>query len=255
MASNDTDSEREAGSSGPIAGQPIRHGTGVRSTRAFPTNHHPAHLDPFVLFEQFEIEPDDGFPMHHHRGFEIVTYMLEGGMAHDDSLGVSHTARAGDAMSIVTGSGFRHAEFPADDAGCTGLQLWVNLPSDLKDADPDYADASADDLPTTRLEGATVTTVVGEGSPLETHTELTYRDVEIADAWTWKVPDGWTGFCYGVSGSGTVGEAEIGAEDVVPVPEARALEFRADETDGLRVVAVAGRPHGESIEQVGPIVY
>nr|WP_227014856.1 pirin family protein [Natronorubrum aibiense] len=70
----------------PIAGQTIRHGTGVTATRAFPTNAYPSNLDPFVLFERFFIDPNEGFPTHLHRGFEIVSYMLEGGMEHEDSL-------------------------------------------------------------------------------------------------------------------------------------------------------------------------
>ncbi|WP_049926106.1 pirin family protein [Halopiger goleimassiliensis] len=238
---------------GPIPGGRVRHGTGVDATRAFPTNAYPDHLDPFVLFERFYIDPDAGFPMHPHRGFEIVTYMLEGGMDHEDSLGVSNTARAGDAMHITTGEGIRHSEFPADGAACSGLQLWVNLPRSEKDADPDYADAAAAELPTAEYEGATVTTVVGEGSPLETHTPLTYRDVELTDGWTWTIPDGWTGFCFGVSGSGTVDGREFETGDVRAVSDAASVDLRTD--DELRVVAVAGRPHGDPIEQRGPVVF
>ncbi|ELY61297.1 pirin family protein [Natronolimnohabitans innermongolicus] len=239
-------------SSGPVAGEPVRHGTGVTSTRAFPTNAHPSHLDPFVLFERFYIEPDDGFPMHAHRGFEIVSYMLEGGMAHEDSLGVSHTATEGSAMHVTAGEGIRHSEFPADGAGCSGLQLWVNLARDEKEIEPDYADAAADELPTTDREGATITTVVGEGSPLETHATMEYLDAEVDGSWTWPIPEGWSGFCYGVSGSGTVDGAAFGEGDVLSVTDARSVDVRT--ADGLRVVSVSGRPHGEPIRQRGPFV-
>ncbi|OVE84959.1 pirin family protein [Natronolimnobius baerhuensis] len=245
-------------SSEPIAGETVRHGTGVNSTRAFPTNAFPTHLDPFVLFERFYIEPDDGFPMHPHRGFEIVSYMLEGGMDHEDSLGVSHTATPGEAMHITAGQGIRHSELPANGAGCSGLQLWINLPREEKDSDPNYADAAADDLSTVEEDGATITTVVGEGSPLEPTTELTYHDVRVTDTWTWTVPDGWTGFLYGVSGEGTVAGHEFEEGDVFPLTESRsvALESKGkNETESeLRVVAVAGRPHGEVIQQQGPFV-
>jgi len=188
----------------PLSGETVRHGTGVNSDRAFPTNGHPDNLDPFVLFERFYIDPDKGFPMHPHKGFEIVSYMIEGGMDHADSLGVEHTARENEAMRITTGSGIRHSEFPADDEACNGLQLWVNLPREEKEADPDYVDASAEELPTTELDGATVTTVVGEGSPIELHTPMEYLDVHVSDTWTWEIPDEWSGFLYGVEGSGTV---------------------------------------------------
>ena len=239
-------------SSGPIAGQRVRHGTGVTSNRAFPTNEYPSHLDPFVLFERFYIDPDEGFPMHPHWGFEIVSYMIEGGMAHEDSLGVSHTASESDAMHITTGSGIRHSEFPADGEGCNGLQLWVNLPRDRKAVDPAYADAAADDLPTEETEGATVTTVVGDGSPIELHTPMEYLDARVSDSWTWTVPEDWAGFLYGVSGAGTVDGEPFAKGDVLPVTDARDVELRTE--DGLRAVAVSGRPHGEPIRQRGPFV-
>ena len=237
---------------GPMSGETVQHGTGVHSNRAFPTTGYPNHLDPFVLFERFYIDPDEGFPTHPHRGFEIVSYMLEGGMAHEDSLGVTNTAYEGEAMRITAGSGIRHSEFPADGAACNGLQLWVNLPQAEKDVDPGYEDASADDLPTEEQDGATVTTVVGEGSPLELHTPMEYLDVTVSDAWTWSIPEGWSGFLYGVDGDGTVDGDGFSEGDVLPVTDARDVELRSE--DGFRAVAVSGRSHDEPIHQRGPFV-
>jgi len=82
----------------------VTHAGGMRATRAFPTRMH-SHLDPFVLFERFHIGADQGSPATAHAGFEICTYMLEGGMAHDDSLDNAGTARAGEAMRISAGRG------------------------------------------------------------------------------------------------------------------------------------------------------
>lgn len=245
--------ESRAAVDGPIAGERVRHGTGVTSNRAFPTNGYPHHLDPFVLFERFYIDPDEGFPMHGHSGFEIVSYMLDGGMDHEDSLGVVDTAAEGDAMRITAGEGIRHSEFPADGRACSGLQLWVNLPRAEKDIEPGYADASADDLPVDERDGATVRTVVGDGSPIDLVTPMRYLDVSVAEAWTWEIPEGWSGFLYAVEGDGTVDGAEFGGGDVLPVAESRSLDLRSE--DGLRVVAVAGRPHGDPIRQRGPVVY
>ncbi|NHN61316.1 MULTISPECIES: pirin family protein [Halorussus] len=237
---------------GPVAGETVRHGTGVSSNRAFPTSNYPHNLDPFVLFERFYIEPDTGFPTHPHRGFEIVSYMLDGGMAHEDSLGVSHTAREGAAMRITTGRGIEHSEMPADGAACNGLQLWVNLAREEKDAEPDYADADPAALPTEERDGATVTTVVGEGSPLSLRTPMEYLDVSVTDAWSWSTPTDWSGFVYGVAGEGTVDGNAFAEGDVLPVTDDRAVGLDTD--DGLRVVAVSGRPHGEPIRQRGPFV-
>ncbi|WP_049981345.1 pirin family protein [Halolamina rubra] len=236
---------------GPLAGQTVRHGTGVNSTRAFPTDQFPRNLDPFVLFERFYIDPDDGFPNHPHRGFEIVSYMLEGGMDHEDSLGVSHTAHAGDAMHITAGAGIEHSEMPADGAACNGLQLWVNLPGEQKDAEADYEDADADELPTERVDGATVTTVVGEGSPLSPHTSMEYHDVRVDGTWEWTAPDGWAGFLFGVAGEGTVDGRAFGEGDVWPTTDAGGVAVEGEE---LRMVAVSGDPHGEPIRQRGPFV-
>ncbi|MFB6068979.1 MAG: pirin family protein [Halobacterium sp.] len=248
MTANDAPGSRTE----PVAGQRVRHGTGVNSNRAFPTDNYPQHLDPFVLFERFYIDPDDGFPMHPHRGFEIVSYMLDGGMAHEDSLGVTNTAYAGDAMRITTGEGIRHSEFPADGRACNGLQLWVNLPAGEKDADADYVDATAEELPTEDRQRATVTTVVGDGSPIDLRTPMEYLDVTVIDSWEWTPPADWAGFLYGVEGSGSADGAHFTEGDVLPVTDDRTVELRSE--SGFRVVAVAGEPHGEPIQQRGPYV-
>lgn len=127
-------------------------------------------------------------------------------------------------MRITTGGGIEHSEFPADGAGCNGLQLWVNLPRAEKGIDPDYADADAADLPTADRDGATVTTVVGEGSPLTLRTPMEYLDAHVDDEWTWPVRDGWAGFLYGASGSGVIDGDEFGEGDVLPVRGARRVD-------------------------------
>ena len=231
----------------------VTHAGGMRATRAFPTRTH-SHFDPFVLFERFHIAADQGFPTHRHAGFEILTYMLEGGMAHDDSLGNATTARAGDAMRITAGEGVRHSEFPAD-GPCSGLQLWVNLPRDRKGIDPSYAEASSDELPTTDRDGATVTTVVGDDAPLSLETPMKYRDVRLsADAtWSWDRPDDWVGYGFVVSGHGAVAETPLEAGQCCTVGTGGG-RVRFSTEAGCRVVAVDGRPHGEPIHQRGPIV-
>ncbi|MUV61250.1 pirin-like C-terminal cupin domain-containing protein, partial [Halobacterium sp. CBA1126] len=118
--------------------------------------------------------------------------------------------------------------------------------------DPDYVDATQADLPTAEYDGATVTTVVGDGSPLALHTPMEYLDVRVSDAWEWSIPGDWTGFVYGVAGEGTVDGSEFGEGDVFTVTDATAVDLRTE--SDLRAVAVAGRPHDEPIQQRGPFV-
>ena len=230
----------------------VTHPGGMRGNRVMPT---PAcdHLDPFVVFERFFIEPHQGFDTHPHRGFEIVSYVLEGGMAHDDSMGHGSVARAGDAMRITTGSGMSHSELPADGAACNGLQLWVNLPRDEKGVDPSYGDAKAGALPTERRDGATVTTVVGDGSPIELRTPVEYYDVRVDGTWTWSPPERWNGFLYAIDGAGTVDGEPTRRGQFSPVVGADGSIVVSGKEE-FRVAAVAGRPHGEPIRQRGPFV-
>lgn len=256
MAPDDPDSDSDS----PSRSSPaifdvadVTHAGGMRANRAFPTRTH-SHLDPFVLFERFHIAADQGFPAHAHSGFEILTYMLEGGMAHEDSLGHATATRAGEAMRITAGEEIRHSEFPAD-GPCSGLQLWVNLPRERKEIEPSYADASSAELPIDERDGATVTTVVGEGSPLGLETAMTYRDVRVSAAasWAWDRPADWVGFCYVLSGSGTVDGTPLEAGQFCTVDASAGTVTLSTDT-GCRVVAVDGAPHDEDIYQRGPIV-
>ncbi|MFC7234730.1 pirin family protein [Halosegnis marinus] len=236
--------------SDPRAAERVVHPGGMNASRVMPTGARD-HLDPFVVFERFYIEPHQGFDTHPHRGFEIISYMLEGAMAHADSMGHESVAREGDAMRVTTGSGMRHSEMPDEGAACNGLQLWVNLPRDEKTVEPSYEDASAEELPVRETDGATVTTVVGEGSPLSLHTPVSYEVAALSGAWTWSVPEGWNGFAYGIDGEGTADGEAFGGGDFIDVEGGGETAF---DGEGLRVACIAGRPHGEPIRQRGPFV-
>jgi len=235
----------------PRAAADVTHAGGMRAERLFPAEGR-RHLDPFVVFERFHIEPTQGFETHPHRGFEIVSYMLDGAMAHADSMGHESVAEAGDAMRITTGRGMEHSEMPGGDGPCSGLQLWINLPSEEKEVAPDYEEVAAADLPTTETDGATVTTVVGEGSPIDLHTPVEYRDARVGESWTWTVPAGWNGALFAISGAGQIGDDPIAAGEYALVEDGGEVPLTT--ADGLRVAAVAGEPHGEPIRQRGPFV-
>jgi len=144
-----------------------------------------------------------------------------------------------------------HAELPGPN-GCNGLQLWVNLPRAEKDVESSFQDAASDDLPIRETAGATVTTVVGEGSPLELRTPVEYRVVSVTDGWEWTVPDGWNGFLFVVSGTGRVARTTAEAAEFVVVSDGGSLSVSTGSR--IRVACVAGKPHGEQIQQRGPFV-
>ncbi|MHB8053385.1 MAG: pirin family protein, partial [Methanoregula sp.] len=126
-------------------------GAGVRLHRAFGYYEVP-QFDPFLMLDDFRSgRPEDylaGFPRHPHRGIETVTYMLEGTVDHEDSLGNAGSIGAGDAQWMTAGSGIIHQEMPKPVNGrMGGFQLWVNLPRARKLMDPRYQEIKNDKIP------------------------------------------------------------------------------------------------------------
>ncbi len=132
-------------------GIPTLEGAGVRLRRSFSNNEVPL-FDPFLLLDRFgSTNPEDylaGFPWHPHRGIETVTYVLDGRVAHGDTLGNSGVIGSGDVQWMNSGSGIIHQEMPQlSDGGMSGFQLWVNLPAREKMSVPAYRGLSAGDIP------------------------------------------------------------------------------------------------------------
>lgn len=234
-------------------------GAGAQINRAFPAATRD-HFDPFVLLDDFSVGAG-GVPEHEHRGFEIITYMVEGALEHTDSTGVSKIAQPGGAMRMRTASGMRHAEYPGTDEPAHGLQLWINLPRDDKQLDPDYRDAERDQLPVDSRDGTEVTTIVGEGSPLDIRADVRYEVVE-AEAGTtyeWNVEDGWSALLYVVKGAvtiptGTIEQKEFAARDGRNRESTGSDTIPVEVTETATFAVIAGRPLDEPISQRGPVV-
>lgn len=234
-------------------------GVGAQVNRAFPAAKRD-HLDPFVLLDEFSIG-EGGVPEHLHSGFEIITYMLEGTLEHTDSTGVSKTAQAGGAMRLRTASGLRHAELPGTDEPARGLQLWINLPRDDKELDPDYRDAETDRLPVDSRDGMRVTTVVGEGSPLDLRADVHYEVVE-AEAGTtygWAVEGGRSALLYVIEGAitipaGTIEQGEFAVRDGRERESADPSTIPVGVTNNATFAVITGSPLNEPITQRGPVV-
>jgi len=206
----------------------VSDGAGVRLRRSIATPELD-HLDPFFLFDHFGSENADdyvaGFPMHPHRGIETITYMLDGSVAHRDSLGNAGVIGAGDVQWMTAGSGILHEEMPrVGPRALDGFQIWVNLPAKLKMTRPRYQDVAAARLPeVARGDGTRIRVVAGEvdgtaGAVKEIFAGPTYLDVALPAGASFEqpVPRGHTALLYPFRGEVTVGGpgAARGAEPV-----------------------------------------
>ena len=140
-----------------IAAIPTSDGAGVKLQRSLGQSNW-ARLDPFLMLDHFSTDnPDDyiaGFPAHPHRGFETVTYMLDGHMRHQDHLGNTGDLKAGGVQWMSAGRGIIHSEMPQQEAGrMRGFQLWINLPAKEKMKPAGYRDIQATEIPVVELPG------------------------------------------------------------------------------------------------------
>ena len=232
-------------------------GVGVHVNRLFPVagkNHH----DPFVLWDDFEVPPSAGFPDHPHRGFEAITYVINGSMKHTDNLGNSSTVHAGGLQRFTAGRGIIHSEMPSAEAVTKGIQLWINLPKALKQIAPDYQQVNADDVPEITIAGGSVRVLVGEGSPLKLHTPMRYLDVHLAAGHVFSetMPASFRGLVYVLEGAVkvTAGEGALhaAASESVLFEAGESPRFTAQSDS--RIMVCFGHPHNEPILQHGTFV-
>ncbi len=233
-------------------------GEGASVKRGFPTNQL-MNVDPFVLIDEFTVKPSAGFPEHPHRGFEALTYMLEGSFIHKDSSGNEATVEEGGLQRITMGKGVKHSEMPGSDKISHGIQLWVNLPKKLKKIEPDYQIVPKDKIPVKEENGKTIKTVVGKGNPTEVKTEIKYEHIELdgTDIQR-KFEADHNGLIYVIDGEGSI---EVDKEVFKVVSgnlifnddeEKLILDIEADME--LEFVFIAGKPHKEPINQHGSFV-
>src|SRR5256885_4404745 len=157
-----------------VTGIPTSDGAGVKLTRVIGQELLP-DLDPFLLLDEFGTDkPEDyiaGFPDHPHRGFETVTYMLDGRMRHRDNHGNEGVLVPGSVQWMTAGRGLVHSEMPEQQAGrMRGFQLWLNLPAREKMTAPKYQEFGPERIPSaTPAAGVTVKVIAGRGRS-EEHT-------------------------------------------------------------------------------------
>ncbi len=234
-----------------------------------------SRLDPFLMLDAFSSEdPEDyiaGFPPHPHRGFEAVTYMLDGHMRHEDSLGHSGELKGGGAQWMIAGRGIVHSEMPQQEAGrMRGFQLWINLPARDKMCPASYRDIQADEIPVIDLAGGGRAKVIAgafvhDGRTVDgparggAVTRPLYVDVTLpaGASLTCPLPDGHAAFLYPYEG-----RLAVGPEDDTKILEnqnagilARIGDVAVAAFDGpVRFLLLAAHPLDEPVVQHGPFV-
>ena len=233
-----------------------------------------ARVDPFLMLDEFSSDdPDDyiaGFPSHPHRGFETVTYMLDGHMLHEDHLGNRGDLLPGGAQWMTAGRGIIHSEMPQQESGrLRGFQLWINLPAAEKMKPASYCDIRPDEIPTAALPGGGEARVIAGRMAVDGRsvagpvqgitTEPFYIDVRLpaGGRFVQALADGHSAFVYAYEGKlaiGPEGESrDLPAQAAGVLGGEGPIEVRA--TDGpVRFLLLAARPLGEPVAQYGPFV-
>lgn len=258
----------------PLTGQATQDGTGLPLVRVFGRDLQ-QRLDPFLMLDHFAAEPADGpapgFPAHPHRGFEAVTYLVEGRLRHRDSAGHTSVLGPGGVQWMTAGRGIVHSEQPDPEAGrVEGFQLWLNLPARDKRAPAWYRDLPAAALPEHQAPGVTVRVIAGQavgvaGAVQREATQPLCLDLHLAPGARFEqpLPPGHNGAVYPYRGTVAVGPAD-GHAAAVP---ARHLGLLAPADDGengvhlhnpgpepARLLLIAGQPLHEPIARYGPFV-
>lgn len=252
-----------------VRGQPTSDGMGVRLTRIIGQYALP-EIDPFLLLDEFKSDrPTDyigGFPDHPHRGFDTVTYMIDGRMRHWDNQGHSGLLKPGGAQWMTAGRGLVHSEMPEQQDGLLwGFQLWVNLPGSEKMTAPRYQDIEPDAIPEVApADGVLVRVIAGRfgnvaGPVQAVATDPTYFDVALAAGVSFAFPiaEGHTVLVYPFNGDMTVGEGATAVPvqrgDLAVLGDGGMLKVAAGEGP-CRFLIIAGRPLNEPIARHGPFV-
>ena len=241
----------------------VMEGAGVPVRRVLPSREVPYRLvDPYLLLDEFRMESFGGgesFPPHPHRGFEIITYMLQGTGHHTDSEGNAGAVRAGGLQRITAGRGIWHGEGGGEGppGPVHGLQLWINLAQAQKRIPPGYQAVQAEEIPEQTVGDARVRVLVGEGSPTRLQTPALYLDVQVPPQGhtAIAVPEGFQGFAYVMEGDGRFGSTGAAASAGQIVVLGPGGPFAAaGGPRGVRFVLAAGAPHREPVRFNGPFV-
>lgn len=244
-------------------------GAGVKLKRSLGQTPH-SRLDPFLMLDEFySNDAADylaGFPDHPHRGFETVTYMLDGHMLHEDHLGNRGDLHSGGVQWMTAGRGIIHSEMPQQDHGVMrGFQLWINLPAAEKMKEAAYRDIQASEIPMQELSGGGYAKVIAgslqlperkiEGAVQGTYTDPLYVDLSIAPGEQFEalIPTSHQAFLYLYEGDMEIQGEALPRASAALLSDGEQLLITAG-SEGARALLLAGRPINEPVVQYGPFV-
>ena len=255
-----------------IPSQATSDGAGVKLRRSLGTGPQ-ARLDPFLMLDEFFSDnPDDylaGFPAHPHRGFETVTYMLDGRMQHKDHMGNSGDLGPGSVQWMSAARGVIHSEMPQQAEGrMRGFQLWVNLPAAEKMRPAQYRDIPASEIPQRDFDGGSLRLIAGrieiDGQVLagavnaeagSMSTDPLYLDVRLQPGAELSLPveSGHNAFLYLYDGELSVAGKALPRRSAGILSDTGPVLLKATDA-GAGALLIAGRPIGEPVVQYGPFV-
>jgi len=255
-----------------IPGLETSDGAGVKLRRSIGSNQ-AMRLDPFLMLDEFGTEnPDDyiaGFPPHPHRGFETVTYMIDGHMRHEDHLGNVGELKSGGVQWMTAGHGVIHSEMPQQDSGrMRGFQLWINLPAKEKMKPASYRDIPAGQLTTVNVGGGKLKLIAGRldldgkflagpinGQPGSMATDPLFMDLALPAGGKCRlaVHPGHNAFVYAYEGNALIGGQPLQNRHAGILSDGHHVDVEGGPA-GARMIIVAGKPLGEPVVQYGPFV-
>ena len=245
-------------------GRTMVDGAEVRLARLF-SQRNVEDFDPFLLLDVFDssdpAEYTGGFPSHPHRGIECLTYLVEGRMEHEDTLGNKGVITSGGCHWLTTGSGVIHQEMPKSVPHMLGVQLWINMPKKDKMSPPAFQNITPDQVPVVNEKGAQVRIVAGAykktpGALQPQYVNVTFLDVTLDSgaSWSYSMTASETLFVYVLDG-------ECRDGDDAPLARRQAALFTSGGSVKLkspgaqtRFLLATGKPIGERVAWGGPVV-
>ena len=248
-------------------------GAGVKLRRSIGSRRGLYH-DPFLMLDEFYSDnPDDyiaGFPSHPHRGFETVTYMLDGRMQHKDHLGNTGDLGPGSVQWMTAAGGIIHSEMPQQSEGrMRGFQLWINLPAKEKMRPASYQDIAADRIPTVALSnGGSVRVIAGtyagakggvdgpaNPATARTSTDPLYFDLRLPAGASFEhaITPGHNAFVYVYEGQARIDGQEVPNRAAGLLSDGDGIVVTAGD-EGAQLLLLAAKPLGEPVVQYGPFV-